>query len=95
MDGWMDGWLGQSISKAPVGCSWSVVVGIYQKWSKEGTVVNQWQGHGQPRPDDACGERSLDHGVQLNRQTTAAQIAEEVNAGSDRKLSEYTVQGSL
>ncbi|ROL48053.1 hypothetical protein DPX16_18653 [Anabarilius grahami] len=35
--------LGQSISKtaALVGCSWSAVVRIYQKWSKEGTVVDR------------------------------------------------------
>ena len=35
--------LGQSISKtaALVGCSRSAVVSIYQKWSKEGTVVNR------------------------------------------------------
>ena len=42
--------LGQSISKtaALVGCFQSAVVSINQKWSKEGTVVNQQQGHGQP-----------------------------------------------
>ncbi len=36
---------GQSISKtaALVGCSWSAVVSIYQKWSKEGTVVKRRQ----------------------------------------------------
>ncbi|KAK3548988.1 hypothetical protein QTP70_024801, partial [Hemibagrus guttatus] len=35
--------LDQNISKtaALVGCSWSAVVSIYQKWSKEGTVMNQ------------------------------------------------------
>ncbi|ROL47975.1 hypothetical protein DPX16_3714 [Anabarilius grahami] len=35
--------LGQSVSKtaALVGCSRSAVVSIYQKWSKEGTVVNR------------------------------------------------------
>ncbi|ROL54811.1 hypothetical protein DPX16_23263 [Anabarilius grahami] len=40
--------LGQSISKtaALVGCSRSAVVSIYQKCSKEGTVVNRRQGHG-------------------------------------------------
>ncbi len=39
--------LGQSISKtaALVGCSQSAVVNIFQKWSKEGTVVNRRQGH--------------------------------------------------
>ncbi|KAK3508829.1 hypothetical protein QTP70_009603 [Hemibagrus guttatus] len=44
--------LDQSISKTAtlVGCSRSAVVSIYQKWSKEGTVVNQRQGHGRPRP---------------------------------------------
>ncbi|ROL51966.1 hypothetical protein DPX16_19485 [Anabarilius grahami] len=47
--------LGQSISKtaALVGCSRSAVVSIYQKWSKEGTVVNRRQGHGRPRIIDA------------------------------------------
>ncbi|KAK3521036.1 hypothetical protein QTP86_025032 [Hemibagrus guttatus] len=37
--------LDQSISKtaALVGCSWSAVVSTYQKWSKEGTVVNRGQ----------------------------------------------------
>ncbi|ROL49972.1 hypothetical protein DPX16_6380 [Anabarilius grahami] len=51
--------LGQSISEtaALVGCSRSAVVNIYQKWSKEGTVVNQRQGHGRPRLIDARGER--------------------------------------
>ena len=41
--------LGQSISKtaALVGCSRSAVVRIYQKCSKEGTVVNLRKGHGQ------------------------------------------------
>ncbi|KAK3544745.1 hypothetical protein QTP86_026139, partial [Hemibagrus guttatus] len=44
--------LDQSISKtaALLGCSLSAVVSIYQKWSKEGTVVNRRQGHGQPKP---------------------------------------------
>ncbi|KAK3516229.1 hypothetical protein QTP70_006376 [Hemibagrus guttatus] len=50
--------LDQSISKtaALVGCSRSAVVSIYQKWSKEGTVVNRRQGHGWPRLIDARGE---------------------------------------
>ena len=50
--------LDQSVSKiaALVGCSWSAVVSIYQKWSKEGTVVNFQQGHGWSRLIDACGE---------------------------------------
>ncbi|KAK3540273.1 hypothetical protein QTP70_029387, partial [Hemibagrus guttatus] len=43
--------LDQNISKtaALVGCSRSAVVSIYQKCSKEGTVVNRRQGHGRPR----------------------------------------------
>ncbi|KAK3511935.1 hypothetical protein QTP70_027585 [Hemibagrus guttatus] len=47
----------QSIPKtaALVGCSWSAVVSIYQKWFKEGTVVNQRQ----PRLNDARGKRRL------------------------------------
>ena len=38
--------LDQSISRtaALVGCSWATVVSIYQKWSKEGTVVNHCSG---------------------------------------------------
>ncbi|ROL46064.1 hypothetical protein DPX16_1971 [Anabarilius grahami] len=77
--------LGQSISKtaALVGCSRSAVVSIYQKWSNEGTVVNRRQGHGE--------ERRLASVVRSNRRATVAQIAPEVNAGSDRKVSEYTV----
>ncbi|TMZ23716.1 hypothetical protein EMF65_34440 [Klebsiella pneumoniae] len=89
--------LGQSISKtaALVGCSRSAVVSIYQKWSKEGTVVNRRQGHGRPRLIDARGERRLACVVRSNRRATVAQIAQEVNAGSDRKVSEYTVHHSL
>ncbi|KAK3515186.1 hypothetical protein QTP70_009591 [Hemibagrus guttatus] len=79
--------LDQSISKtaALVGCSRTAVISIYQKWSKEGTVVNQHQGHGRPKLIDARGERRLTHVIRFNRQATIAQIAEEVNAGSDRK----------
>ncbi|ROL50500.1 hypothetical protein DPX16_2799 [Anabarilius grahami] len=33
--------------------------------------------------------------VRSNRRATVAQIAQEVNAGSDRKVSEYTVHHSL
>ncbi|KAK3574399.1 hypothetical protein QTP86_006621 [Hemibagrus guttatus] len=79
--------LDQSISKtaALVGCSRSAVVSIHQKWSKVGTVVNRRQGHGRPRLTDAQGERRLAHVFRSNRRATVAQIAEEVNAGSDRK----------
>ncbi|ROL52456.1 hypothetical protein DPX16_6140 [Anabarilius grahami] len=89
--------LGQSISKtaALVGCSRSAVVSIYQKWSKEGAVVNRQQGHGRPRVIDACGKRRLDRALRSNRRATVAQTAQEVNAGSDRKVSEYTVHHSL
>ncbi|ROL47293.1 hypothetical protein DPX16_16881 [Anabarilius grahami] len=89
--------LGQSISKtaALVGCSRSAVVSIDQKWSKEGTVVNRRQDHGWPRLIDARGERRLARVVRSNRRATVAQIAQEVNAGSDRKMSEYTVHHSL
>ncbi len=59
------------------------------------TVVNRRQGHGRPRLIDARGERRLDHVVQSNRQAFVAQIAQEVNAGSDGKVSEYTVHHSL
>ncbi|KAK3523466.1 hypothetical protein QTP86_033597, partial [Hemibagrus guttatus] len=74
--------LDQSISKTAglVGCSRSAVVSIYQKWSKEGTVVNKQQGHGQPRLIDALGEQRLARVVLSNRRATVAQIAEEVNA---------------
>ncbi|ROL41079.1 Short transient receptor potential channel 7 [Anabarilius grahami] len=67
--------LGQSISKtaALVGCSRSAVVSIYQKCSKEGTVVNRRQGHGR--------RRRLARVVRSNRR---AQIAQE---NDYRKLS--------
>ncbi|KAK3517578.1 hypothetical protein QTP70_012564 [Hemibagrus guttatus] len=75
--------LDQNISKtaALVVCSRSAVVNIYQKWYKEGTV-----GHGWPRLIDARGERRLARVVRSNRRATVAQIAEEVNSGSARKL---------
>ncbi|ROL53338.1 hypothetical protein DPX16_20448 [Anabarilius grahami] len=72
-------------------CSRSAVVSIFQKWLKEGTVVNRQQGHGRPRLTDARGERRLARVVRSNRRATVAQVAQEVNAGSDRKVSEYTV----
>ncbi|KAK3528007.1 hypothetical protein QTP86_013117 [Hemibagrus guttatus] len=85
--------LDQSISKtaALVGCSRSAVVSIYQKWSKEGTVVNRQQGHGR---SGLIGERRLARVIRSNRRATVAQIAEELNTGSDRKVSEYTVHDS-
>ena len=61
----------------------------------ERTVVNWWQGHEQPRLIDTCGEWTLACVVQSNRRATVVQIAEEVNAGSDTKVSEYTVHHSL
>ncbi|KAK3529339.1 hypothetical protein QTP70_029145 [Hemibagrus guttatus] len=53
--------LDQSISKtaAVVGCSRPAVVSIYQKWSKEVTVVNQRQGHGRPSLTDARGALTM------------------------------------
>ncbi|ROL45969.1 hypothetical protein DPX16_4783 [Anabarilius grahami] len=89
--------LGQSISKtaALVGCSRSAVVNIFQKWSNEGAVVNWRQSHGLSRLIDARGERRLARVVRSNRRATVAQTAQEVNAGSDRKVSEYTVHHSL
>ncbi|KAK3541656.1 hypothetical protein QTP86_034661, partial [Hemibagrus guttatus] len=42
-------------------------VSVYQKWSKEGTVVNQRQGHGRPRLIDARGERRLACVIRSNR----------------------------
>ncbi len=90
-------WLDQSISKtaALVGCSVSAVISIYQKWFKEGTAVNQRQGHGWPRLIDTRGERRLDCVVWSNRLASVAQIAQEVNVGSDIKVSEHTVHHSL
>lgn len=43
-------------SAALVGCFWSAVISIYQKWSKERTAVNQILGHEQPKFTDTCGE---------------------------------------
>ena len=52
--------------------------------------MNWWQGHGRLRLIDACAEWRLAHLVQSNRRPTVAQIAKEVNAGS-----EYTVHRNL
>ncbi|KAM9476718.1 uncharacterized protein Hap1MRO34_009737 isoform 1-T6 [Clarias gariepinus] len=89
--------LGQSISQTAglVGCSRYAVVSTYQKWSKEGQPVNRRLGHGRPRLIDARGERRLARLVRSHRRATVAQIAERVNAGFDRKVSEHTVHRSL
>ena len=78
-----------------MGCSPTAVVSIYQKLFKEGAVVKLQQGHGLPRLIDAQGERRLARLVESNWPATVAQITEEVNTGSDRKVSEYTVHRSL
>ena len=87
--------LSQSISKtaALVGCSWSAVVSIYEKWSKN----QRWSGDRvmDDHVIDARGERRLAHAVWSNRWATVDQIAKEVNACSDRKVSKYTVHSSL
>ena len=62
---------------------------------REGTVVNGRQSHRRPRLTDACGEQRLARMVRSNRWATVAQISEEVNVGSDRKVSEHTVHRSL
>lgn len=55
--------------------------------------MNQQQAHGQPKLTDAREERRLACVVRSNRKATVAQIAK--NAGSDKKVSEYTVHHSL
>lgn len=71
------------------------MVSIYQKWSNEGTVVNQRQGNEWPRLIDVFGERNLARVDRFNRQGTVAQNAEKVNAGCNRRVSEHTVHHSL
>ena len=80
--------MGQSISRtvALVGCSRSAVVSVYQKSSKEGTVVNWQPGQLLLRLTDVHGERRLAQVVKSNRRAHVI---------SDWKVSEYTVHHSL
>lgn len=89
--------IGQRIFKTATvfGCSGSPLVSIYQKWSNEGTVVNQRQGNEWPRLIDVLGEQNLAHVDRFNRQGTVAQNAETVNAGCNKRVSEHTVHYSL
>ncbi|XP_072512438.1 putative high mobility group protein B1-like 1 [Salminus brasiliensis] len=89
--------LGQSISQTAglVGCSRCAVVKTYQKWSKEGPPVSRRQGHGRPKLIDEHGEQRLARLVQSHKEATVAEIAEKMNAGHDRKVSEHTVHRSL
>lgn len=52
-----------------------VLIDISVKRSEEGTMVNHWQGHGQPRFTDVCVEWKLVCVIQSNRQAITAQIA--------------------
>ncbi|KAK3574577.1 hypothetical protein QTP86_010193 [Hemibagrus guttatus] len=74
---WVSFWINYDASAARV----ALVVSIYQKWSKKGTVVTRRQGHGRTRLTDARGERRLARVIRSNRRATVAQIAEKVNAG--------------
>ncbi|KAK3525586.1 hypothetical protein QTP70_000443 [Hemibagrus guttatus] len=50
----------QDRADVPADCNGGCqVVSIYQKWSKEGTVVNRRQGHGRPRLIDAPGKEGV------------------------------------
>ncbi|KAK3558608.1 hypothetical protein QTP86_021665 [Hemibagrus guttatus] len=86
--------LDQNISKtaALVGCSRSAVVSIYQKCYKEGTVVNRRQGQGSLMH---VGSECWPMWSDPTDEVLLLKFAEEVNAGSDRKGSEYTVHHSL
>lgn len=78
--------LGQIICKTAL--QWSVSI---KSDPVKVTVLNQQQGHGLLWLTDTCREQRLAHMVRSNRQTTVAQIAKNVDADSDRKVSEYTV----
>ncbi|KAI5088146.1 calcium-binding protein 7-like [Silurus meridionalis] len=56
------------------------VVSIYQKFSKQGTVVNRRQDNVRPKLIDACGDRRLVRVVRSNRRAPVAQNSEEVHA---------------
>lgn len=71
---------------------WSVLI---KSGPRREQGQGQGQGHGQPRLIDACGEQRLTRVVRSYRRATAAQIAEKVHAGSDRKVSENTAHHSL
>lgn len=73
-----------------MGCSKFGVVSICQKWSKEGTAMNQQQDRWRPKPSVSSGERRLAFVAQSNRRATLVQIAEKLNAGSDRTVSTST-----
>ncbi len=75
-----------------MGCSRYAVVSVYQKWTK---VRYSGESHGWPRLIDSHGERRLARVVWSNRRATVAQTPQEVNAGSDGKVPEYTVHRSL
>ncbi|KAI5109545.1 eukaryotic translation initiation factor 4B isoform X2 [Silurus meridionalis] len=79
---WLSSVIGQNLPGFiySCGCSWSAVVSIYQKCSKDGTVVNRRQGHVQPKNIDARGGRRLVRVVRSNRRAPVAQTDEEVHA---------------
>lgn len=56
------------------GCSQSAVISFCWKWYKEGTALNQRQGHGWPQVNDAHGQLRLARMVWSSTQATAYQI---------------------
>lgn len=56
------------------GCSQSAVISFCWKWYKEGTALNQRQGHGWPHVNDAHGQLMLARMVWSSTQATAYQI---------------------
>lgn len=74
--------------------SWgmSAVVSVYQKCSNWGTVISRRQGQGQPMHMHVV-EWRMAH-VIWSRRATVTQIAEWINTGSNRTMSEYTVHYS-
>lgn len=78
---------------------WSVPSLQWSAYIKSGPMKEQWGTRervmGNQRLSDACGEQRLACVVRSNGRVTVVQIVEKVNAGSDRKVSEYTMYYSL
>ncbi|GFT57936.1 uncharacterized protein TNCV_2768441 [Trichonephila clavipes] len=77
------------------GCSRSSIVSIYAKWIHDGETSNRCQAVGHPCVIKEKGRQRLSHLVKQNRHQTVAQLTVNLNANTNARVWEHTIQQTL